>query len=226
MSQKEELNSKVSSKCSAEKSSNIPKIKALMSILRDKEKRTEVERKLGLSNIDDFSSKNYLAPYRCTHNYQSASQIIISLANISQADTVYELGSGDARVLAEISQHTGCHGIGIELNETLVEKSRKMLDDNNLCDRVHIISCDFCSAEIKATSNTVVYLYVTAQGIESLYPKLISVLKGGGRIVSYTFALLCKGHSTQSLHPVTIKQLPGVPQPYGKYYYYDSTSLK
>eukprot|EP00941_MAST-03F_sp_MAST-3F-sp1_P004853 g4853.t1 len=209
-------------------------MKTLLSILRDREKRSSIEKELRLSNVEDFGTNKlgeYLAPFRPTHDYKCGSEIVVKLAKISNNDTVYELGSGDARMLAEISRLTGCQGIGIELNKKLVEESREMLRNSNLEERVSIVHGDFCSVQMIANQHTVVYLYVTANGMQIIAPLLIPVLKAGGRVVSYTFAVKsypCIGnnfHENILLKPTRVLTLPNVPRPYGKYYLYDKSSL-
>jgi SAM-dependent methyltransferase len=210
-------------------------LRALLSILRDKGKRAEIEKKMKLSNVNDFGENQmgeYLAPFRPTHDYERGAEIVIKLAAVTARDTVYELGSGDARMLAEIARRSGCQGVGVELNQNLVDESNKMLAVSGLTGRVRVERGDFCGCTIKAAATTVVYLYVTAEGMEILAPKLVPVLKAGGRVVSYTFAVQSKamgrglGGKGAHMRPVVVRRLEGVPAPYGKYYLYDRSSVQ
>ena len=54
---------------------------------------------------------------------------MLELAGVTKDDVVYDLGSGDGRIVVLAAQKYGARGVGIELDPRLVEISRQIPDD-------------------------------------------------------------------------------------------------
>jgi predicted RNA methylase len=112
---------------------------------------------------------------------------MLQLAGVTSADVVYDLGSGDGRILILAAQKYGARGVGIELDPSLVAKAREAARDGEVADRVRFIEGDFFTADI--TEATVVTLYLSTLVNRRLAPKLQRDLRPGTRIVSQQFDL-------------------------------------
>ena len=64
------------------------------------------------------------APFVRTPDYVIAE--ILSKAGVGKDDILYDLGSGDGRIVIEAAKKTGCRAVGIEIDSDLVDDSRSM----------------------------------------------------------------------------------------------------
>jgi SAM-dependent methyltransferase len=117
------------------------------------------------------------------HNIADA---MLKLANVTDADVVYDLGSGDGRIPIIAAQKYGARGIGIELNPQLVELSWRIANEAEVANRVSFIVGDLFTADLSAA--TVVTAYLSPSIMRILEPKL-RALKPGTRIVSHAFTM-------------------------------------
>ena len=112
---------------------------------------------------------------------------MLTLANVSRDDVVYDLGSGDGRILVRAAQKYGARGVGIELDPRLVEISRQVARDGEVADKVTFIQGDLFEADVSQA--TVVTLYLSYSVNSRLAPKLKRELRPGTRIVSHQFTM-------------------------------------
>jgi SAM-dependent methyltransferase len=112
---------------------------------------------------------------------------MLSLARVTAGDIVYDLGSGDGRVVVIAAQTYGARGVGIEIQPHLVEISRQIARAGAVADKVTFIEGDLFTADISEA--TVVTLWLS-QGVNArLEPKLRTELRPGTRIVSHQFPI-------------------------------------
>jgi tRNA A58 N-methylase Trm61 len=112
---------------------------------------------------------------------------ILKLANISDTDTVYDLGSGDGRVVAALAHNSGAHIVGYEISLLLYVWSRMKLLFCGLRTRVEIRYADFLKRDLSQA--TVIFFFLTPMATKKLAPKFRKELKKGTRIISYSFSL-------------------------------------
>jgi SAM-dependent methyltransferase len=112
---------------------------------------------------------------------------MLELASVTKDDVVYDLGSGDGRIVILAAQKYGARGVGIELNPRLVEISRQVAREAQVAERVHFIEGDLFTSDISAA--TVVTLFLSSSANDELEPKLRRELKPGTRIVSHQFGI-------------------------------------
>jgi SAM-dependent methyltransferase len=117
---------------------------------------------------------------------QTVADAMLKLAGVNASDVVYDLGSGDGRVLILAAQKYGARGVGIELDPALVELSRQVARDGDVADRVTFHVGDIFAADI--SDATVVFLYLSTSINTRLEPKLRG-LRPGTRIVSHQFRM-------------------------------------
>mgnify|MGYP001458485719 CR=1 FL=1 len=113
---------------------------------------------------------------------------MLKLADIRGSDVVYDLGSGDGRLVIMSAKRFGARGVGVELDSQLVETARTGAKDEGVADRVRFVQGDLFEADIKEAS--VVMLYLLPGFVTRLVPKLRADLRPGTRIVSHDYPLV------------------------------------
>jgi predicted RNA methylase len=122
-----------------------------------------------------------------TPTRQAIAEAMLDLAGTKADDVVYDLGSGDGRLVILAAQRHGARGVGYELQSQLVALSRQSAIDAGVADRVRFVEQDLREADLAPA--TVVLLYLSTSLTRELTPKLLSELRAGARIVSHQFRL-------------------------------------
>jgi precorrin-6B methylase 2 len=136
-----------------------------------------------LAYMDTERSVKLDAPFLPTPNYVIAE--ILSKARVGKDDILYDLGSGDGRIVIEAAKKTGCRAVGIEIDADLVDDSRYNAARAGVQDRVRFVVADIFKEGFSEA--TVVTLYMGQDVNLRLRPKLLRDLKPGTRIASYSF---------------------------------------
>ncbi|MGH7317721.1 MAG: SAM-dependent methyltransferase [Candidatus Rokuibacteriota bacterium] len=110
---------------------------------------------------------------------------MLSLAGVTADDVVYDLGSGDGRILIAAARDRGARGVGLEIDPALVHQSAERARRLGLADRLSFRQQDLFQADLGPA--TVVTLYLSPDLNRRLRPKLLSELRPGARIVSHAF---------------------------------------
>jgi len=118
---------------------------------------------------------------------QPVADAMLKLARVTPDDVVYDLGSGDGRIVILAAQKYGARGVGIELDARLVEISRQVAREGEVADRVTFIQGDLFAADISKA--TVVALWLSNSVNMRLEAKLKRELPPGARIVSHQFPI-------------------------------------
>ena len=112
---------------------------------------------------------------------------MLEMAGVGRDDIVYDLGSGDGRLVIEAAKRHGARGVGVERDAALVLRSREAAVAAQLADRVRFVQGDIFETDLRQA--TVVTLYLLPAMLLQLAPKLRAELPAGARIVSHDFAL-------------------------------------
>lgn len=110
---------------------------------------------------------------------------LFGMARVRDKDVVYDLGSGDGRVVIRAAAKFGARGVGIEIEGHRVAEAREAARKAGVARRVRFIEQDLFRADLREAS--VVYLYLYTAVMERLMPKLRAELRPGTRIVAYQF---------------------------------------
>ena len=110
---------------------------------------------------------------------------MLKVANVGPGDVVYDLGSGDGRIVITAAKKFGARGVGIEIDPGLVRKATENAAAAGVADRVRFLAQNLFTSDISQAS--VVTLYLLQSINERLRPKLVRELKPGTRIVSHVF---------------------------------------
>jgi SAM-dependent methyltransferase len=112
-------------------------------------------------------------------------QKMLEVAKVQPDDVVYDLGSGDGRIVILAVQKFGAHAVGVELNSDLYEESSERIRKLGLQGRAQILHENMF--EVNVRHATVVTLYLLTAVNERLRPMLERQLRSGARIVSHDF---------------------------------------
>jgi len=110
---------------------------------------------------------------------------MLRLAEVTRNDLVYDLGSGDGRIVIAAAKKHGARGVGIELDPNLIEISRRKARLAGVEHMVTFLEADLFRTDLSAA--TVVTLYLIPTMNLALRPKLLRELSPGTRIVSHKF---------------------------------------
>jgi predicted O-methyltransferase YrrM len=124
-------------------------------------------------------------PYVPTH--ESLVDEMLSMARVGAKDVLYDLGSGDGRIVITAARRFGTRGIGYDLDPERVSEARENAKRAGVTDRVRFEQQDIFTAKI--ADATVVTMYLLPDVNMRLRPKLLSELKPGTRIVSHNYDL-------------------------------------
>jgi SAM-dependent methyltransferase len=112
---------------------------------------------------------------------------MLELAKVSKSDVVYDLGSGDGRIVIRAAKKYGARGVGIEMDELLLERARKAAKAEGVSHLVEFRAEDALKTNL--SSATVVTLYMLPWFNEAMKPNFQHYLKAGSRIVAYDFGI-------------------------------------
>ena len=112
---------------------------------------------------------------------------MLELAEVKPGDVVYDLGSGDGRIVIIAAKEFGARGVGVEIDPQLVAHSRRRARQAGVADRVEFIQQDLFRIDLSGA--TVVTLYLGQELNLRLRPTLLRDLRPGSRIVSHDFGM-------------------------------------
>jgi ubiquinone/menaquinone biosynthesis C-methylase UbiE len=110
---------------------------------------------------------------------------MLDLAKVTPDDVVYDLGSGDGRIVITAAQKFGAHAVGVEINPDLYRQSSERIKELGLQDRARIIYEDMFHVSVHPA--TVVIMYLLTSFNEKLRPMLERELRPGTRIICHDF---------------------------------------
>jgi precorrin-6B methylase 2 len=112
---------------------------------------------------------------------------MLELAGTRAEDFVVDLGSGDGRIVITAARKYGARGLGIELDDKLVQVSRDNARHAAVAERVQFVQGDVLLAGFSQAS--VVTVYLLPDLIGQLQSRFVDELKPGTRIVSHSFRM-------------------------------------
>jgi SAM-dependent methyltransferase len=113
---------------------------------------------------------------------------MLTAAKVTSTDIVYDLGSGDGRIVITAAKKYGARGIGIEISPQLVAESNASARAAGVSHLVKFIQGDLFTADFSAA--TVVTLYLSPSLNERIKPRLLRELRPGTRVVSHVYDML------------------------------------
>lgn len=112
---------------------------------------------------------------------------MLELTKVGPEDVVYDLGSGDGRIVIAAAQTFGARGVGIDIDPKLVALARENARKAGVEDKVQFIEADIFQADISSATVVTLYLYHTVN--LRLRSKLFADLRPGTRVVSHEWTM-------------------------------------
>ncbi len=112
---------------------------------------------------------------------------MLELGRVKPADVVYDLGSGDGRIVIMAAQKYGARAVGVEIMPDLCRKATEKIRSLGLQDRVTML--EDSALRVDLSPATVVTMCLLTSSNDRLKPNLQKFLKPGARIVSYQFPI-------------------------------------
>jgi len=109
---------------------------------------------------------------------------MIELGGVKKGDTVYDLGSGDGRIVITAAKK-GAKAVGFEIDGDLVKESRQNIQKAGVENLAEIRQQDILTVDLSPAS--VVTMYLLPDVNLKLRPNVLSQMKPGSRVVSHAF---------------------------------------
>jgi SAM-dependent methyltransferase len=110
---------------------------------------------------------------------------MLDVAEIKHGDVLYDLGSGDGRIVVAAAKRFGIRAVGFEIDPVLVKDSRQIIKQAGLEELVEIREQDIRAVDFSPASVVTMYLYPAAN--LRLRPVLMRDLRPGSRVISHDF---------------------------------------
>jgi SAM-dependent methyltransferase len=136
---------------------------------------------LGIANAQDLGSKK-IVPFVPTP--QEVVDKMIELAGVKEGDVVYDLGSGDGRIVITAAKK-GARAVGFDVDGDLVKESQENIRKAGLAKLAEIKQQDILTVDLSPA--TVVTMYLLPDVNLKLKPNILKQLKPGSRVVSHAF---------------------------------------
>ncbi len=129
---------------------------------------------------------------------------MLRIASVGATDHVIDLGSGDGRIVTTAAKRFGATGLGVEIDPTLVEKSRKIAAEAGVADKAEFRIQDLFATDLSKA--TVITMYLLPEFNMRLRPAILA-LKPGTRIVSHDWDMGDWKADQTTVLPVPNKQV-------------------
>ena len=110
---------------------------------------------------------------------------MLKIANVKKGDVLYDLGSGDGRIVVTAAKRFGVRGTGIDIDPQRIAEANENAKKEGVTQLVTFKNTDLFTTDF--SDATVVTLYLLPRLNVKLRPKLLNELKNGTRIVSHAF---------------------------------------
>lgn len=138
---------------------------------------------LACCTLQAQSEPDKLAPYFPTP--LTIVEQMLKLGGLKAGEKMFDLGSGDGRIVVMAAQKFNADATGVEFDEALVKQSNVKIRKLGLSDRAHIIQGDILAQDYSAADLLTVYLLPESN--MKVRPILEKQLKKGTRIVAHDF---------------------------------------
>jgi protein-L-isoaspartate O-methyltransferase len=132
-----------------------------------------------------FGNPDILAP-----DFPSPQEVVermLQLAHLQPNEVVYDLGSGEGRIVITAARQFKARAVGVELSPELCKIATARVKGLGLEDRVRIVHANLLKVDLRPADVVTIYLLTSAN--ELLRPNLERDLKPGARVVSHDFEI-------------------------------------
>ena len=118
---------------------------------------------------------------------QQLVDVMLQMADVKKDELLYDLGSGDGRLVITAAKVHGARGIGIDIDPQRIAEAKENAAAANVEDRVEFRQADLFKSNFKDAQ--VITLYLLNELNERLRPQIFAQVKPGTRIVSHAFSM-------------------------------------
>src|SRR4030095_3735076 len=116
---------------------------------------------------------------------QEVVERMLELAQVKKGDVVYDLGSGDGRIVVSAAKKYGVKAIGFEIDPQRIKESHENIKKAGVEDLVEIRQQDIRTVDLSQAS--VLTMYLLPEVNLMIRPNIWKQMKPGSRIVSHDF---------------------------------------
>jgi len=143
---------------------------------------------IGMTAFPAFSQSprpytNKLAPYVASPAH--VVDLMLEMAKIKPGEIVYDLGSGDGRIVIAAAGKYKAKAVGVEISPKLVASATADIERAGLSADARVMQGDVLQTDF--TGADVVTMYLETKLNAELRPRLEKFLKPGARVVSHDY---------------------------------------
>ncbi|TAG03227.1 MAG: class I SAM-dependent methyltransferase [Betaproteobacteria bacterium] len=144
---------------------------------------------------------------------------MLQMAEVSRKDLLWDLGSGDGRIVIAAAKEFGARAVGFEIDPALIRESKRLARRARVAERTQFVERDLFTLNFAQPS--VVTLYLLPEFNMKLRPLLLAQMRPGSKVVSHewdmgdwradetlTFPSTQKPHGTKKEHVVMLWVIP------------------
>lgn len=147
---------------------------------------SESDERVGVAYAEEQDrDSTYIAPFVPTP--QEVVDRMLELAQVSAGDLLYDLGSGDGRIVITAAKRYRARAVGFEIDPALVTRSQRNIKEAGVEALAEIREQDIRTVDLSPASVVTMYLYPGAN--LRLRGALMRQLKPGSRVVSHDFSM-------------------------------------
>lgn len=154
----------------------------------------------GSANSFRYDENNKLDLFKGAHGRSDAADLapfvatpmavvekMLEMAELDKDDVLYDIGSGDGRIVITAAKNYGARGVGLELDPQLIKKSRTNAKAAGVSNLVEFRMEDATKANLSQA--TVITMYLLVESNELMRPHLERQLKIGSLILTHNYAI-------------------------------------
>jgi len=128
---------------------------------------------------------NYTEPYIPTPG--DVIPKMLTLASVKPDETVFDLGSGDGRMVIAAAKDFHARVVGVEVRRRLVRECRRKVKEMGLSHQIMISCRNFKKVSLRKAD--VLALFLSSYTLNLLAPKFLKELRAGVRIVNFDYPI-------------------------------------
>ncbi len=110
---------------------------------------------------------------------------MLYMGKVTAKDYVIDLGSGDGRIVITAAKAFGARGLGVDINEQLVELASENAHSEGVYERARFERRDVFKTDLSPAS--VLTLYLLPKIVLDLRPKILTEMRPGTRVVTHDY---------------------------------------
>jgi len=126
---------------------------------------------------------NKLAPYVASP--AKVVDLMLEMAKIKPGETVFDLGSGDGRIVVAAAGKYKAKAVGVEISPKLVAAATAEIEKAGLTSQARVMQGDVLETDFTGADGVTMYLETELNA--KLKPRLEKFLKPGARVVSHDY---------------------------------------